>query len=113
MALARIPLSASTGYRGVKVVATATPGTTIHTAHATAIDTIWLWADNAHTADVKLTLERGGTTGPDDHVVLTIPKEAGLLVVLEGIPLTNSLVLKAFAAVANVVVLSGFVNREG
>ena len=113
MALTRIPFSGSTSYRGVKVVATATAGTTIHTAHATSSDMCWMWAYNSHTADVVLTIERGGTTDPDDHVVLTIPFDAGLVPVLEGIPITGSLVVKAFAGTASVIALHGYVNREG
>lgn len=104
-------LSGSTNGRGVKVAATATAGTTIHTAHATAKDEVWLFAYNSHTADVELTIEWGGATDPDDHIVLTVPKDSGLLTVVPGLIISNSLVVRAFAGTANVIVLTGYVNR--
>ena len=104
-------LSGSTNGRQVKVAATATPGTLIHTAHATAKDEIWIWAVNSDTTPRKLTIEFGGTTAPDDLIELTIPAEAGLLMVVPGLILSNSLVVRAFCASANVVTISGYVNR--
>lgn len=104
-------LSGSTDGLPVKVVATATAGTTIHTAHATALDEIWLYAYNGHTADVVLTVEYGGATVPDQNIILTVSSKSGLALVVPGLILTNSKVLKAFAATANVITLSGYVNR--
>lgn len=104
-------LSGSTNGRQVKVAATTTPGTLIHTAHATAKDEIWIWAVNSDTTPRKLTIEFGGTTAPDDIIELTIPAEAGLLMVIPGLILSNSLVVRAFCASANVVTVSGYVNR--
>ena len=107
----RVVLSGAADGLAVKVAATATAGTTIHTAHATAIDEIWLWAYNGHTADVLLTIEYGGATVPDNNIVQTIPVKAGLVAVVPGLCLTNSLVVAAFAATANVITLSGYANR--
>lgn len=110
----RIALSGSTNGRMIKVVATATAGTTIHTATASATDTfdeVWLWAVNSDTTNKKLTIEFGGTTSPDDTIEVTIATEAGLTPVVQGMILQNSLVVKAFAATANVIMLSGYVNR--
>lgn len=104
-------LSGSTDGRNIKVAQTATAGTTIHTAHATALDEIWLFAQNTDTVDRKLTIEFGGVTAPDDLVEITIPAESGLIPVVPGLLLTNSCVVRAFAASANVVVINGFVNR--
>jgi hypothetical protein len=104
-------LSESTDGKGVLVVATATAGTTIHTAHATSLDEVWLYAVNAHSADIKLTLEWGEATEPDGNIEFTVPTEAGLYLVVPGLLLTNSLVLKAFADTASEIVLHGYVNR--
>ena len=104
-------LSESTSGKGVLVVATATAGTTIHTAHATALDEVWLYAVNAHSADIKLTLEWGEATEPDGNIEFTVPFESGLYLVVPGLLLTGSLVLKAFAATASEIVLHGYVNR--
>lgn len=107
-------LSGSTDGKGIKVVQTATAGDTIHTAVAGTTpgtyDEIWLWAYNGHTADVVLTIEFGGATVPDQNIVVTIPFKSGLVPVVPGLILQNGMVVKAFAASANVVTLSGFVN---
>lgn len=108
----KVRLSGSTDGKAVKVAATATAGTTIHTAHATALDEIWLYAHNSSAAAVKLTLEFGGTAAPDDHIEINIGAEGtGLVLVSPGLLLTNSLVVRAFAATANVITLTGYVNR--
>lgn len=107
-------LSGSTNGRMIKVVATATPGTTIHTAQATTgennYDEVWLWAVNSDTTARKLTIEFGGTTSPDDTIEVTIPAESGLILVVPGLILQNSLVVKAFCASASVVLIGGYVN---
>ena len=106
-------LSGGTNGKNVKVVETATAGTTIHTAVSgtSDMDEVWLYAMNTDSADRKLTLEFGGTTSPDDLVEVTIGTEAGWVLVCPGLLLQNSLVVKAFAAAANVVVINGYVNR--
>ena len=111
MTISRQLLSGSTNGRGVKVAATATPGTTIHTAHATSLDEVWLWCVNSDTAARKLTVEFGGTTSPDDLIEVTIPAESGLVLVSPGWTVTGSVVVRAFAATANVLVVTGYVNR--
>src|SRR3989304_802186 len=107
----KIKLSGGTNGRNIKVAATATPGTTIHTAHATALDEIWLWAVNSDTVARKLTLEFGGATAPDDLIEITIPPEDGAYLLIPGWLLTASLVVKAFCETANVVTINGYVNR--
>ena len=106
-------LSGSTNGKGIKVVATATAGTTIHTAVAgtSDFDEIWLWCVNSSTADVKLTLEYGEATAPDGNIEYTVGAENGLKIILPGTILQNELVLKAFAGTADVLVIHGFVNR--
>jgi hypothetical protein len=106
-------LSGGTNGKNIKVAATSTPGTTIHTAVSgtSSFDEIWLWAMNTDTSDRKLTIEFGGTTSPDDTIELTIPAESGWIPVVPGHLLQNSLVVKAFAATANVVLINGYVNR--
>lgn len=97
--------------RNILVAATASVGTTIHTADATAKDEIWLWAVNSSAASVKLTIEFGGTTAPNDHIEFTVPAEDGLYMIIPGLVLTGSLVVTAFAATTNVVSINGYVNR--
>jgi hypothetical protein len=112
----KLNLSGSTDGRGIKVAATATAGTTIHTASSTAThyDEVWLYAVNSDTTARKLTIEFGGTSSPDDLIEITIPPESGLTLVVPGLPIKGNaspLVVRAFAATANVVMIHGYVNR--
>jgi len=111
--IAKDKLSGSTDGKGIKVAATSTPGTTIHTSVAgtTNFDEVWIWAFNAHTAAVELTIEWGGTTDPDNILVKTIPKDDGLFLVIPGLLLQNGGVIKAFAGSGNVIVIYGYVNE--
>ena len=100
----------------VKVAATATAGTAIHTASATAttIDEIWLYAVNTSASAVKLTIEWGEATAPDGNIELTVAAESGLVLVSPGLLLQGNAtpkVVKAFAATANVITIHGYVNR--
>lgn len=102
--------------RLIKVAATATAGTTIHTASSTAttIDEVWLYAVNSDTTARKLTIEWGSTSAPDDLIELTVLPESGLVTVVAGLVLQGNatpLVVRAFCASANVVMIGGFVNR--
>ena len=112
----KIVLSGSTDGRMIKVVATATAGTTIHTGSATAttFDEVWLYAVNSDTTDRKLTIEWGGVSAPDDLIEFTVEAENGLYLIVPGLVLKGNatpLVVKAFCASANVVNIAGFVNR--
>jgi hypothetical protein len=107
-------LSGSTNGKAIKVAATATAGTTIHTAVSgtSSLDEIWLYAHNSSASAVKLTLEWGEATAPDGNIEINIGAEGtGLVLVSPGLLLQNSLVVKAFAATANVITLTGYVNR--
>jgi len=112
-----IPFSGSTQGKAIKVAATATAGTLIHTTgtSATVIDRIYLFAFNSDTADRLLTVEFGGASAPDQNIVLNIPFKQGLVLVVDGLPLLGdgaaALTVKAFAATTNVVTISGYVLR--
>ncbi len=108
-------LSGSTDGKAIKVAATASTGTTIHTAvsgtTANTFDEIWLWAVNSDTTARKLTIEWGQTTAPDGNIEQTIPAESGLFLIVPGLILQNGLVVTAFCATANVVMIHGYVNE--
>lgn len=110
----RRALSASTDYRGIKVAATATPGTTIHTAGAVAMtvgaDELYLWVENFDVAGRLITFEWGGTTSPDDLMTFTVPAKTCLLVI-GGQNITNGLLVRAFAEVTNLLMVTGYCNR--
>jgi hypothetical protein len=112
----KIILSGSTDGRLIKVAQTATAGTTIHTGSATAttIDELWLYAVNSDSSDHKLTIEYGGVSAPDDLIEQTVTAESGLILVVAGLVIKGNatpLVVRAFAASANVVMIGGYVNR--
>jgi hypothetical protein len=93
-----------TGGMGSTIVHTAVAGTS-------DLDELWLWAVNSSTSAVKLTLEWGEVTAPDGNIEGSIPAESGLYMIVPGLLLQNGLVVTAFATIANVVLVAGFVNR--
>jgi hypothetical protein len=107
-------LSGSTDGKGIKIVQTATAGDTIHTAVAGTtvgtFDEIWLFAFNSDAAAVTLTIEYGGATAPDQNIICTLASKSGLQLIVPGLILQNTMVVKAFASAANVVTISGYVN---
>lgn len=113
----KVALSGQADGSPIKVVATASTGTTIHTTgiSATVFDEIWLYAYNSDTAARLLTIQYGGTATPDDDIKITIPPQSGLTLVIPGLILTgtgsagNS--VYAYAATTNVITVSGYVNR--
>jgi len=113
--LTKIPFSGSTHGKGVKIAATAiTAGTTIHTASSTTTagegDTVTIYGYNSNTTAETLVLGWGGTTDPDDLIKYQIPAGETHLVV-SGLMLRNSLVVKGAADTANKVVVFGTVTR--
>lgn len=111
MAYTKIKLSGSTDGKAILVAATATAGTTVHTAHATDTDYVTLYAVNTTTTAKKLTLEWGEATAPNGNIEVTIAPEDGAVQLTDMFPLTNSLVVAAFCETANVVTIYGHVTR--
>lgn len=108
-------LSGSTNGQPIKVAATATPGTLIHTAIAgtSAFDEVYAWVTNTSGAAVLLTIEFGGVTDPDNLITkqLSIPANSPPIPVLTGQVLQNGLIVRMFASAGNVLLASGYVNR--
>ena len=109
-------LSGSTDGRMIKVVQTVTAGTTLHTGptNTAHFHEVWLYAVNSSASTVKLTIEWGGVSSPDDLIEFTVPADDGLYVVVPGLVLqgnATALLVRAFAATANVVSIAGYVNE--
>lgn len=71
-------------------------------------------AATAATQNVRLTVQWGGTTAVDDDITYTLTSQTGLFLICPGLIIRGNatpLVVRAFADVANVVTLSGYVNR--
>lgn len=110
------PLSGSTHGRGIKVT-TAAPidgtDTTIHQAvnSPTDRDEVTLFAYNDSTDYVRLEIAWGGTTDPDDLIIMDVPPRQGLVPVVVDLLLRNNLSIVASASAANVVVIFGWANQ--
>lgn len=111
----RILLSGSTSGQPIKVAATATPGTLIHTAVAGAVsfDEIYLWVTNTDTVTRTVTIQWGGVTDPDNLIAKTVSLGASSppFPIITGINLNGGLIVRAFASSANVLLISGYCNQ--
>ena len=111
----KIVLSGSTDGRGILIDDDATAGKTVHTGSGTATtyDEIWIYAANYDSSDRKLTIEWGSASA-GDLIEVTIPTEAGLVLVVPGLIIKGNatpLVVKAFAATTSSIQLFGYVNQ--
>ena len=114
MGIYKRKLSGSTDGKAIKITQVATAGDTIHTAvagtTAGTFDEIWLWAFNSDSSTRTLTVEFGGATVPDQNIVVSLAAQSGLIPIVPGLILQNAMTVKAFASVADVVTVTGFVN---
>jgi len=115
MAYSRLLLSGSTNGRPIPIAATATPGTTLHTAVAGSIafDEVYAWASNITASNARLTVEFGGVSDPGDHLVKSylIPPYSPPIPVATGQPVQGAVVIRAFSDVASAINVVGYVNR--
>lgn len=115
-AIQKLPLSGSSQGNPIQIVATASPGTTIHTtgSSSTIIDEVWLYAANIDTANRTLTVEYGATAS-SNIVEVVIPAKSGLSIVLPGSIITGNgsvgATISAFASTTNVINVLGYINR--
>lgn len=106
-------LSGSTNGRNIKIVATASAGTLLHTAVSgtTNWDEIYIFATNTDTVTRTLTIEFGGTTSPDDLIEIDLEALKGAYLVIPGWLLQNGLVVRGFGSAANVIEVNGYVHQ--
>ena len=92
-------------------------GTTIHSTGTSSsiIDEVWLYAYNSSNAPVTLTIQYGASTYVDNDIKIDVPPTSGLTLAVPGLILTGTgsvaNTVSAYAATANVITLSGYVNR--
>lgn len=107
-------LSGSSNGLPIKVTGTSTGASVVvHTAVSgvTDLDEVWLYANNTNASTAyKLTIEFGTTVAADGNIELSIQPESGLVLVIPGLVLNNGLVIRAFAGLANVILLTGYVH---
>lgn len=108
-------LSGSTNGKAIPVVATATPGTLLHTALAgtTGFDEVYLWVSNIDSSAHQLTIEWGAAGTVGDHLVdtLSIPANSPPIPIATGQVLQNGLPVRAFSEAASKLNITGYVNR--
>ena len=108
-------LSGAADGLAVKIAATGTTGTTVHTASSSTsageFSEVFCWATNTSAASVQLTIEWGTTTAADGNIIVTVPPKEGLMLVGPGLILHNSKVITAFAAQADVILMVGYANE--
>ena len=101
--ISKLILSGSTDGKLISIGAGAT---TIHDAHASALDEVWVWANNTTAAGIDLTI----TDGTKSAVVTITAKST--VCILPGTIFTNSVNVDASqAGGADAILVFGFVNR--
>lgn len=101
---------------GISMTQTVATGDLIHLTgtSATVIDEVWVYASNTSTSAVKLTVGFGGTS-TRSLIEQTIPGEGGLFLVVPGLILSGDGVdgseVRGWAGTANVIHITGYVNR--
>ena len=107
-------LSGSVNGQQIKITGTTSGSATpLHTSVSgtSSLDEVWLYAYNENLSNVQVSILWGNTTEPDSVVRTTLPSQAGRTLVVDGKLLQNSLVVSAYASVANVIMFDGFVNQ--
>lgn len=108
-----LALSGSTRGRPIQIAATASTGTTLHTATTTTgeLDRVWIWLTNTADAPEEVVIEFGAT-GTGNQVKFTVPGNDTILAVdgaVIGGAATDT--ITAFAETTNVVNATGRVER--
>lgn len=105
------PLSSSTNFLPVAVSSIlSSTAVSIHQAHATNYDEVWLRAFNYTGQDAILFLCIGGT-GATQIMPVPIPAGVGEVNVLSGDVFTGGVVISAYASRAGAISVLGRVNR--
>jgi hypothetical protein len=110
-------LSDSSLGQPIIVVQTTSPGTSIHSTgiSSAVFDEVWLYANNTSTSPVLLTVQFGGIGSIQHAKPIILSPQSGDVLVIAGLPLTGTgsaaTSVKAFAATASVITISGYINR--
>ncbi len=103
-------LSASTNGRAIKVVATASAGTLVHTTGGTE-SFVTMDAYNSGTVEQVVVVQWGGTTSPDDHYVFRLPPGRAPVLLFDRKFIAGSLLIRVYSTTANVVIVGGYVEE--
>jgi hypothetical protein len=106
-------LSGSTNGAPIPITDTSTIGQTVHTAVSGTdhYDQVWLWASNIHTSDVVVHVEMDAAASILTDIEYTVPKNDGLHLVCNGLPLNNGKLATVWASTASVIGIHGYIFR--
>ena len=108
-------LSGSVDRLPIIVVATATPGTLIHTAYngVAGFDGLWIFASNVTGTAATLTVEWGSVTDPGGLLVkaYSVPANSAPIPIALGQRMNNTKVVRAFSGTASAINITGWYNR--
>ena len=108
---ARYKLSAAdTSNEPIAVPSGSSNAVTIHQCDKSAVDEVYLWCSNYSNAEVTLTIGIGGVSA-FQQIIISIPKNSGLIQVYPGIPHQQS-EIKVFSNSSNTLSVLGYVNRK-
>jgi len=106
----KIKLGGSTDGMPIAITDSATLGQVIHSAHATSLDEIYLWACNVHASESgNITIEMGQAASKLTY--FNVEPNTGLIVVVPGHILTGSKDCTVFADATGKFIVSGYVIR--
>ena len=94
-----------------------TSHTTVHPGPTatTSYDEVWIYATNAHTADIEIYIGWGASGGTAaNQIRLTIAAKTGYKLVIPGLILKGNaspLIVTGYAGTGNKVNLTGYVNH--
>ena len=110
----KLKLSGSTNGQPIQITATAGPGNLIHTATnaANTLDEVWLYVNNVKSSGSAIQLTVYIQADSDaNRIIAGIPFRKGLIYVIPGFVYDGGVEIRAYAAEANVLNVSGWVNR--
>lgn len=110
----KLKLSGSTNGKPIQITTTSSPGDLIHTATNTAntLDEVWLYANNVKSSGNAIQLTIYTDTDNDaNRIIVGIPFRKGLIYIIPGFVYDGSVNIRAYAAEADVINVSGWVNR--
>jgi hypothetical protein len=110
----KLPLSASS--YGQQVLITATTSGSANPIHTTlsgtgSLDEVWIYAYNDSTSSILTSILWGSTIESASVNRFSILPRSGRTLMVDGKIAQNSLSISAYAAVSNVILFDGFVNR--
>jgi len=117
MTITKIALSKSTDGKMIQSVGGLPTQLHVASAVPTDIDEVWIWACNVHSADVSVDIGWGIAGSSATNNTFTVPKEAGLYLMVPGLVFKGNSggypnAVTSTVTTSNQINLVGYVNRH-